>query len=187
MSWLPPHPRGAPRWWARALLWWMERRGTASGSVRLWLRAPVPFLAFLRLYRALDRPGSPLPPGLRALVMARVSQLSGCDFCVDLNGSRALARGVPPAKLAALAEHATAPGFEPLERAALAYADAVLAPGSRVPPELRERLRAALPDDAVAELTALVAFQGMSARFNAALDVPAEGACALPTRRGGGR
>ena len=35
-------------------------------------------------------------------------------------------------------------------------------------------------DDALVELTGLIAFQNMSAKFNSALDIPAQGFCQLP-------
>ena len=35
-------------------------------------------------------------------------------------------------------------------------------------------------DDAVVELTGLVAFQNLSSKFNSALGVPAQGFCRLP-------
>lgn len=166
-------------WHVRLVLGVLARRGRLSRSVLLWARAPRPFLAFLRLYRAVDRAGSPLPPALRSLVMARVSQVNRCAFCVDLNRARALARGVTPEQLDALADHETSPLFDPRERAALRFADAVSAAGAEIDPELRRALRAAFPDDAVVELAALVAFQNLSAKFNHALDVPEEGYCAI--------
>jgi len=45
---------------------------------------------------------------------------------------------------------------------------------------LRARIRAGLTDDAVIELTGLVAFQNLSSKFNAALDVPSQGFCKVP-------
>ena len=33
------------------------------------------------------------------------------------------------------------------------------------------------------ELTGLIAFQNMSAKFNAALDIPSQGFCQLPERK----
>lgn len=177
MSWIEAPPGRAHPWHVRLLLAFLARRGRLSGSVRLWARSPRAFLAFLRLFRAVDRDGSPLPPALRALVMVRVSQLNHCAFCVDLNGSRALERGVAPGRLDALAHHAASPLFDAREKAALAFADAVTVPGSAVPPELRRALRAAFTEDAIVELSALVAFQNMSSKFNAALDVEPEGRC----------
>ncbi len=38
-------------------------------------------------------------------------------------------------------------------------------------------------DDAIVELTALIAYQNMSSKFNAALGVPAQGFCTLPAAR----
>lgn len=182
MSWIEPRPERDHPWHVRLLLALLARRGARSSSVLLWARAPRAFLAFLRLFKAVDRDGSPLPPALRALVMARVSQRNRCAFCTDLNAARALGRGASPDQLAALEDPAASPLFGAPERAALALADAMTEPGAAVPPELRRALRAAFTDDAVVELCALIAFQDMSSRFNAALDVPAEGHAAAPAR-----
>ena len=46
--------------------------------------------------------------------------------------------------------------------------------------ELRARSNSAGSEDAIVELTGLVAFQNLSSKFNAALDVPAQGFCRLP-------
>ena len=182
MSWIDATPHLPPPWHVRVLLGALAWRGRLSQSVRLWARAPRPFLAFLRLYRAVDRRASPLEPSLRSLVMVRVSQVNGCAFCVDLNGSRALERGLSEAHLDALADHAGSPLFGAREKAALAYADAVTTTGASVTPALRQALRAAFTDDAIVELAALIAFQNMSSKFNAALDVPAEGRCRAPAK-----
>jgi hypothetical protein len=42
---------------------------------------------------------------------------------------------------------------------------------------LRRRLKARWNDDTLVELSALIAFQNLSAKFNSALDVPAQGFC----------
>lgn len=39
------------------------------------------------------------------------------------------------------------------------------------------RLKSHFDDDAIIELTALIAFQNLSSKFNAALDVAAQGFC----------
>jgi AhpD family alkylhydroperoxidase len=182
VSWIEERPVEAYPWYARGVLRLLSARGALSAPVRLWARSPRALLAFLGLFRALDREGSPLDPALRALVMARVSQQNRCAFCADLNGGRALDRGVTAEQLAALERHAESPLFDARARAALAFADAVTG-GAPVPPELRRALRTAFTDDAIVELAALVAFQDMSSKFNAALDVPAEGRCEVPVLR----
>jgi len=38
-------------------------------------------------------------------------------------------------------------------------------------------------EDAIVELTGLIAFQNLSSKFNSALDVPPQGFCKMPTAR----
>ena len=48
--------------------------------------------------------------------------------------------------------------------------------------EQAARLRPWFDDDALVELTGLIAFQNMSAKFNAALDIAPQGFCQLPVQ-----
>lgn len=63
------------------------------------------------------------------------------------------------------------------EKAALAYAEAMTYSGWRTEPALIARLRQYFSDDAIIELTALITYQNLSSKFNAALGVPAQGFC----------
>jgi alkylhydroperoxidase family enzyme len=108
----------------------------------------------------------------------RVSQINWCDFCVDLNGAAALERGAAPHKLEALGDFERAAVFTEREKAALAYAEAATDPARRVDEAIFARLRRHFDEQAILELTALVAFQNLSSKFNAALGVPAQGLCA---------
>jgi hypothetical protein len=65
--------------------------------------------------------------------------------------------------------------FTPEERLALEYAEATTL--DKVDDDLRRRLKERWSNDALVELTALIAFQNLSAKFNSALDVPAQGFC----------
>ena len=60
----------------------------------------------------------------------------------------------------------------------LAYAEAVTATPPRADEAIRTALKRHFTEDAITEMTALIAFQNLSARFNAALDIPAQGLCA---------
>ena len=51
---------------------------------------------------------------------------------------------------------------------------------NRVDDDLRLRLKQRWSEDAIVELTGLIAFQNLSSKFNAALAVPAQGFCRLP-------
>ena len=71
---------------------------------------------------------------------------------------------------------------QPGVRAALAYAEAATDPAKRVDDACFARLRANFDEQAILDLTALVAFQNLSSKFNAALAVPAQGVCATSGR-----
>lgn len=171
-------PLGRYPWYVRLILRLQRRKyGRELEPARLWGRSPGAFLALTLLYRSLDRASSPLEPALRSLVQVRVSQINWCVFCVDLNSAVALERHAASEKLAALTEYEKSPLFTRREQAALAYAEAVTDPHRRVDDALFARLRQHFGDDEMVELTALIAFQNMSSKFNAALGVPAQGFC----------
>lgn len=175
-----PSGRAYP-WYVRVIFALQRRKyGAELQSARLWGRLPHAFLMLTLLYRSIDRRGSPIDPALRSLVQVRVSQINSCGFCVDLNGAAALERGLEPAKLAALAGWEQSPAFDEREKAVLAYADAATDTARRVDDACFDRLRAFFDEQGMLELTALIAFQNMSSKFNAALALPAQGFCEVP-------
>jgi alkylhydroperoxidase family enzyme len=82
---------------------------------------------------------------------------------------------VPEAKILALADYATSSSYDDAERAALEYADAMTLSHLDVSDELFGRLRRFYDDDALVELTAIIAWENASSKFNRALRVPAQG------------
>jgi alkylhydroperoxidase family enzyme len=62
-----------------------------------------------------------------------------------------------------------------LERAALEYADAMTITDRDVDDDLFSRLRSFFDDDAIVELTATIAWENSSSKFNRALRVPSQG------------
>ena len=110
----------------------------------------------------------------------RVSQLNRCRFCVDLNSATLLRRGVDEAKLWALDDWRASNLFSARERLALDYAEAMTRSDLAVDEALAARVKEHFDDDALIELTALIAFQNLSSKFNAALGVPPQGFCRLP-------
>lgn len=167
-------------WYVRLFFWNQKRRyGAILEPARLWGRTPKVFVALALLYGALDRRSSPIEPALRTLVTVRVSQINWCSFCVDVNAATALKREVSEAKLLAIATFADSALFSEREKAALAYAETMTYTDRR--PEAPEfaRLREHFSDDAIIELTALISFQNLSSKFNAALQVPPQGFCTL--------
>ncbi|NIA68438.1 carboxymuconolactone decarboxylase family protein [Pelagibius litoralis] len=176
-----PKPLAAYPWFIRLFFRKQKRTyGKVLEPGLLWGRSPWVFAALALLYGALNRRGSPLDPALRSLVTVRISQINHCAFCVDVNAATLEKRGVGEAKILALGHWRTSDLFTPVERAALAYAEAVTHTDGEVTGEIRAALQTQFDEDARAELTGLIAFQNMSSKFNAALDVAPQGFCHVP-------
>ena len=168
-------------WYLRPLFWLQRRRyGAVLDSALVWARVPPLFLSVTMLYAALDRRSSPLSPALRSLVIVRVSQINACAFCIDLNTMTLIERGASWEKVGALADWRASPLFAAAERAALDYAEAVTRSDAAVSEEMLDALRQHFDEDAVVELTGLIAFQNLSTKFNSALAIPAQGFCRMP-------
>lgn len=174
-------------WYVRIFFWNQRRKyGAVLEPARLWGRTPRVFAGVATLYGALDRKSSPLEPALRTLVTVRVSQINWCPFCVDINSATAVKRHVTEEKLSELADFEASDHFSESEKAALAYAEAVTFSDRDTGQEHFDRLRRHFSDDAIIELTAVIAFQNLSSKFNSALAVPAQGFCQvapLPDRQ----
>ena len=83
--------------------------------------------------------------------------------------------GVSDDKILALADYATSPLYTEAERVALEYADAITLSDREVTDELFGRLRRFYEDDALVELTAVIAWENASSKFNRALRIPSQG------------
>ena len=151
-------------------------------AARLWARSPKLFVGVALLYGAIDPRSSPLEPSLRSLLTVRISQINHCRFCLDINSATLLQGGISEEKLWALEDWRDSELFGERERVALEYAEAVTFSDREVDDAMMARLRAHFDEDTVVELTALIAFQNMSSKFNAALEVPPQGFCRLPAR-----
>jgi uncharacterized peroxidase-related enzyme len=170
-------------WFLRPFFWNQRRKyGTTLNASLLWARSPKLFLGVACLYGAIDRRSSPIEPALRSLLTVRVSQINWCSFCVDLNAATLLKRGASMEKIEALSQWRESDAFDERERAALDYAEAMTRSDLQVEHRHFDELRRHFSDDAIVELSALIAFQNMSSKFNSALAVPPQGFCRLPER-----
>ena len=82
--------------------------------------------------------------------------------------------GVSEEKILALADYATSPLYTAAEKIALTYADSMTITGREVTDELFARLREFYEDDSIVELTAVIAWENSSSKFNRALRVPSQ-------------
>jgi 4-carboxymuconolactone decarboxylase len=117
-----------------------------------------------------------LDSSLRELVILRIAVLNGADYEWQAHEPVARRCGFTDAKLAALRDESGGTALDPLERAVLAYTDAMTRDVT-VPAGLFAGLAERLSPRELAELTATAAAYNMVSRFVVALevDVPAGG------------
>ena len=78
------------------------------------------------------------------------------------------------AKILDLHRYASSEHYSDDERVALEYADAMTLSDGDVTDELFQRLRGHFDDDAIVELTAVIAWENASSKFNRALRIPSQ-------------
>ncbi|MBC5829254.1 MAG: carboxymuconolactone decarboxylase family protein [Candidatus Eremiobacteraeota bacterium] len=83
--------------------------------------------------------------------------------------------GLSKEKLLALDEYHTSALFDAPEKLALRYADAVTLSHLDVDDALFAALRKEFSDDAIVELTEVIAWENASSKFNRALRIPSQG------------
>ena len=170
-------------WYMRVVFFLQRRRyGKEFKPVRLWGRLPLAYLGMTAMYRELNGKSSKINPQLRSLIQVLISRINACEFCIDFNSFTGLERGASPEKLHALVAFEQSPLFSELEKAALCYASAVTYSGRKIDEEIISNLRQYFDDQAIIQLAALIAYQNMSSKFNAALGIPAHGFCDINIR-----
>jgi len=85
--------------------------------------APDQYQGLFAVSRALE--GGDIPVALKHLVDLRVSQINGCDFCIDMHTTQALKGGEAKSRTDAVADWRASGAFSDAERAAFAYAEAL--------------------------------------------------------------
>ena len=82
--------------------------------------------------------------------------------------------GLSDEKMLALADYATSSLYSEVERVTLEYADAMTITGREVSDALFARLRQYYDEDALVELTEIIAWENASSKFNRALRIPSQ-------------
>lgn len=82
--------------------------------------------------------------------------------------------GITNEKIDALPHYSSSNLYTDAERVALEYAEAITFTDRDVSDDLFDRLRGFYDDDAIVELTATIAWENASSKFNRALRVPSQ-------------
>jgi alkylhydroperoxidase family enzyme len=83
--------------------------------------------------------------------------------------------GISDEKLRALDSYEESDLFDRRERVALRYADAMTRSDQDVDDALFAEIRSLFDDDAIVELTEIIAWENASSKFNRALRIPSQG------------
>ena len=147
--------------------------GTATGAPGDWwtVFALVPdvFDHAVGGFALYQSPARRLAPALRELGQTRVGWARASQFVFSQHCKSCRSAGIAEEKIAAIPAWAVADCFDPLERAVLAYTDALVYDGGRVPDGVFEALRAGLSDEEILELTYITTLYEMHAVMSRAL------------------
>ncbi len=83
--------------------------------------------------------------------------------------------GVSDEKIHALPDYEVSPHYSPAERVALRYADAITLSDRDVDDALFAELQAHYSEEQILDLTASIAWENASSKFNRALRIPSQG------------
>ena len=168
------------------LRWFFRRQSRKYGRTLapswLWGRLPGHFFGLLFMLGLFQRKGFAVDAALRSLVSVRIAQLNGCAFCVDLNSYNLLQATGSTAKVEAVNHWRNSELYTEKERTALDYAEAMTDTSRRVTPAQIGALKNHFDEDGVVALTAWIAFQNLSAKFNSALGAEENKLCRLPAK-----
>ena len=147
--------------------------GTATGTPGDWWTtfALVPdvlehCVAGFALYRSPERT---LPAELRELGQIRAGWARGSQFVFSQHCKSCRALGMAERKIAAIPAWSVADCWSPAERAVLAFTDALVLDGGRVPDGVFAALREHLRDEQILELTYITCMYEMHAIISRAL------------------
>ena len=146
-----------------------RERGGVLHLYAMLLHSPPVAEGWLRFLTAI-RQECALPGALRELVIMQVAHLNGARYEADQHAPIALREGLTQAQVGALPDWQAASCFDPVQRAALSYCDAMTR-DVHVAPEVFAAVRGHLDARLLVELTATIGAYNMVSRFIEALGI----------------
>jgi alkylhydroperoxidase family enzyme len=99
---------------------------------------------------------------------------------VDINSAVGREQGLTDEQLAALASFENSEHFSALEKTVLRYTEGMTRSPADVSGAVFDELKRYFNTAQIVELTTMIAFENLRARFNRALHIEADGFCELP-------
>lgn len=149
--------------------------GTATGTPGDWwtvfANSPDVFEHAVAGFGLYQSPKRRLDPKLRELGQTRAGWTRGSQFVFSQHCKSCRAVGLTEDQIEAIPAWQTAECFSPVERAVLAWTDALVYDGGRVADGVFEALRSHLDDEEILELTYITCMYEMHATMSRALRV----------------
>ena len=140
------------------------------------MKAVFAFEQKVAKFDALDR-------DLSVLAQAATAATVGCSWCLDFGYYLAHSEGMDLEKIREVMRWRDSDVFSPVEREVLGFAEAMSTTPLTVTDEMVASLLAHLGEEAMVELTMMVAIENERARFNSAAGLKAQGfsdVCEIP-------
>ena len=147
----------------------VRERGSVLHLYAMLLHSPPVTEGWLRYLTAI-RHECALPGQIRELVVIQVAHLNGARYEAEQHGPIALREGLTEQQVGALPDWQATSVFDPAQRAALAYCDAMTR-SVHVEPPVFDALRQHFNNRLIVELTATIGAYNMVSRFLEAIGI----------------
>jgi uncharacterized peroxidase-related enzyme len=144
----------------------MEKKGPVPNVLRALAHSPDLLEAFIATNRALGQ--TKLDAKLRELAYLKVSDLNGCDYCLQHHRTYGRKAGLTDQQLGDTADFEQSPAYDDLQRDVLRYAEEVTR-HVNVSDDLFARLKAKLSDRELVELAMTVGIANFTNRVTETL------------------
>jgi AhpD family alkylhydroperoxidase len=173
---IPAVPESEAGWAGRLMYRYAKRRfGDVPEPFAVQRHHRRLFWASLVSETAYQKASTVLPTSVRELAVYRTATQVGCQWCVDFGTMLQRLDGLDVDRLQHIDEYATSALYSPVERMAVAYADAMTAQPPTVTDEQVAELERELGRAGLVELTMQIGLENMRARTNHALGITGQG------------
>ena len=164
----------------RIILFFQRRKfGFDLNPTKAWGVVPRLMLGMNFFFKLLASKSAKIDAGLRTLISVKISQINNCEFCVDMNSHLFFESKGETEKIHQLKQWQESTVYSLKEKVALEYAETMTITGRSVSKELQTKLLEHFKKEEIIELTAIIAYQNLSSKFNSALDIKPNGFCEI--------
>jgi len=164
----------------RIILFFQRKKfGFDLNPTKAWGMVPRLMLGMNLFFKLITSKNSKIDVGLRTLISVRISQINNCEFCIDMNSHLFFESKGETEKINQLKTWQGSNVYSLKEKVALEYAETITITGRKVSQELQATLLEHFKKEEIIELTAIIAYQNLSSKFNSALDIKPNGFCEI--------